>query len=236
MTRRLAIPLTRLALVALVLLLPVAASAAEPHVYLPAGSIDAEALIGPPPETGSAAYEQDMAIVLWLQKTRTPEQVAFVEAPLDLARFAPILGASLLQVDGLELGETLEAVIEETRDEYDAIKAVYDRKRPFQVNDQIHPVGDARPVASYPSGHAIRAVVYARVLAEIFPEHRDALMDLALQIGYGRAIAGVHFPSDIVAGQKLANAMADAIVAQEAFKEAVARITGEDPASRAGGG
>jgi membrane-associated phospholipid phosphatase len=211
---------------------PLAALADGERVYLPAGSIDAEVVIGPPPPIGSTAFEQEMQIVLWLQRTRTPEQVAFVEEPLDLPRFVPILGASLLQVDGLELQESLDAIIDEVRDEYDTVKAVYDLPRPFQVDDRVHPVGDARPVASYPSGHAIRAVIYARMLSEIFPEHRDALTDFALQIGYGRVIAGVHYPSDVIAGQKLANAMADVIVEQDAFKAAILRITGKAPPSR----
>ncbi len=63
------------------------------------------------------------------------------------------------------------------------------------VNDQVKPPIDARPVASYPSGHVTRAVVYARILGEVFPEKKDELIELGLQIGYGRAIAGVHYRS-----------------------------------------
>ena len=89
-----------------------------------------------------------------------------------------------------------------------------------------------RPVASYPSGHAIRATVYARRLAEIFPEHADALLELARQIGYGRVIAGVHYAMDVLAGQKLGEAHADLIVEQPAFEDAVERIRGRQPPSR----
>ena len=40
-------------------------------------------------------------------------------------------------------------------------------------------------------------------------------------------IAGVHYPMDVLAGQKLGNAYADVIVKQPAFKQAVQRIRGK---------
>jgi len=214
------------ALVLLVLALSPPAEALDPgkRLYVPAGSVDAAGLIGPPPKLGSPAFHEQMAIVLWLQKTRTPAQTAFVEKTLDTKRFAPLISEELFDVDGIELKKTIDDAISEVRDDYDALKAVYDLPRPFQVNDAIKPVGEARPVASYPSGHAIRAIVYARLLAEVFPGKKDALMDLAIRIGYGRVIAGVHYPDDIVSGQKLGQAYADVIVEQPAFKDAVKRI------------
>jgi acid phosphatase (class A) len=173
-----------------------------------------------------------MAVVLWLQRTRTPAQVAFVQKALDLKRFAPLLGEALITVDGIELKRTVDAAIDEVRADYDALKGKFDLPRPFEVNDAIHPVTEVRPVAAYPSGHAIRAIVYARLLAEIFPDRQEALMDLARQIGYGRVTAGVHYPMDVLAGQKLGNAYADEIVSQSAFEEAVERIRGHRPPAR----
>ena len=193
-------------------------------IYLPKGVVDAEALIGPPPARNSAEHKTQMDIVLWLQKTRTPEQVTFVETPLDLERFAHILSDSLIAVDGIELKATFDAIIDEVRADYDALKAVYDKPRPFRFDERVEPVGDARPVAAYPSGHSIRAMVYGRLLSEVFPEHEEALMDLAYQVGYGRVIAGVHYPVDVTSGQKLGNAYADVIAGQPSFKEAVSNI------------
>lgn len=229
----------RLALVlllALAVLAPVHAQETQAPVYLPAGSVDGEALIGPPAERGSAAYQEQMSIVLWLQRTRTPQQVAFVRKDLDLARFAPLIAEGLIAIDGIELTQTLDDVIDQVRTDYDAVKAVYGEPRPFQANTAVRPATDARPVASYPSGHAIRATVYARLLGEIFPDRKDALMELAEQVGYGRVIAGVHFPMDVLAGQKLGNAYADVIAAQPAFKDAVKRIRGQAVPARAAAG
>jgi acid phosphatase (class A) len=133
----------------------------------------------------------------------------------------------MLKVDGIELNRLIDDVINQVRTDYDALKDVFDLPRPFQINDAIMPVGDARPVASYPSGHAIRATVYARILAEIFPDNEADLMDLATRIAHGRVIAGVHYPIDVVAGKKLGNAYADIIVEQPAFINAINRVRGQ---------
>ncbi len=195
--------------------------------YLPKGSVNASALIGPPPNLDSNELREQMAVVLWLQHTRTPAQVAFASKSLNLERFAPILSLELVNADGIELKDTLDAVISEVRSDYDALKGKYDLPRPFQINEAVKPVGDARPVAAYPSGHAIRATVYASLLSEIFPDQSEALQVLANQIAYGRVVAGVHFPIDITAGQKLGHAFAAVIVKQAAFKKAVERILGK---------
>ena len=203
---------------------PAHAEQARTNTYLPTGSVDAKNLIAAPPKIGSPAFKEQMAVVLWLQKTRTPEEARFVEMTLDVERFAPILGAKLFKVDAAALKRLIDAVIDEVRRDYDALKAFYDQPRPFQVSSKVKPVGDARPVASYPSGHAIRAIVYARLLAAVFPDSKAALMDLARRIGYGRVIGGVHYPVDITSGQTLGAAYADAVVANEAFKLAVAKL------------
>ena len=210
---------------------PVEAEEAQTRAYLPAGSVDAKSLIPAPPKVDSPALNEQLAIVLWLQRTRTPEDVQFVEKTLNVERFAPILGADLFALNAAELKQLIDRAIDEVRQDYDALKAVYDLPRPFKVSAEVKPVGDARPVASYPSGHAIRAMVYARLLAEIFPEREKALIDFAHRIGYGRVVAGLHYPVDVTSGQVLGNAYADAIIAGRGFKEFVAEIRSEAKAA-----
>ncbi len=219
-------------LLLLVLVAPLQARDAAPRVFLPKGIVDATTRVPQPPAMDSTDFEVEMKIVLWLQRTRTPEQVDFVRKKLDVERFAPLLGDALFQVDGIELKQTIDSAIDEVRAEYDAIKAEYDVPRPFVVNSAVHPVTDARPVASYPSGHATRAMIYSRLLAEVFPDRRETLMELAHQVGYGRVIAGVHYPMDVLTGQRLGEAYADVIVKQPSFRKAVKRIKGDRPPTR----
>lgn len=91
------------------------AAPVQAQTYLRAGSVDGQALLGPPPAADSSAHDTQMAIVLWLQRTRTPEQIAFVQKDLDLERFAPLLATELVAVDGIARNAMLDAVIDEVR-------------------------------------------------------------------------------------------------------------------------
>ncbi|MEM9106740.1 MAG: phosphatase PAP2 family protein [Pseudomonadota bacterium] len=194
--------------------------------FYPKDSLNSVALIGPPAEPGSAEFDQEMFAVLWLQESRTPEQVAFVQKSVDLERFAPVVATSLVNIDTKALSETLEQIISEVRDDYNAVKERYDIPRPFVINEQVDPVADAFPVTSYPSGHTIRAIVYTSVLSDLFPDHAEELIALGTEIGYGRVIGGVHYPMDVVSGQRLGHAYMDVIRAQPAYQEALEIIQG----------
>ncbi|MCR9135566.1 MAG: phosphatase PAP2 family protein [Alphaproteobacteria bacterium] len=196
--------------------------------FLPEGSLDSVALIGPPAKPGTPAFDQEMFAVLWLQQSRTPEQVAFVQKSVDLQRFAPIVATGLVTIDTEALAETLDLIIDEVREDYNAVKANYDIPRPFVVNDAVEPVATAFPVTSYPSGHTIRAIIYTSVLSDIFPDHAEELTALGREIGYGRVIGGVHYPMDVVSGQALGAAYMEIIRAQPAYQAALAAISGPE--------
>ncbi|MEM9255174.1 MAG: phosphatase PAP2 family protein [Pseudomonadota bacterium] len=199
------------------------------RVYVPLGSVDPEQVVSAPPASGSAEFEQGMAIVLWMQRVRTPEQIVFVQKSLGVERFAEMLRGELFRVNGELLKSTIDDAVNEVRADYDRLKQQYDVPRPFQVSSAVEPATDWRPVKSFPSGHSVRAVVYARLLGEFFPEQRDAMLRYAEQIAYGRVLAGVHFPTDVLAGMALGHAYADVILQQDAFKQIAARI--EQPSS-----
>lgn len=205
---------------------PVFAHADETGLFYPANSLDSVALIGPPAEPGTAEFDQEMFAVTWLQESRTPDQIEFVQKSVDLERFAPIVATDLLSVDTHALSETLDQIIDEVREDYNAVKANYDIPRPFVINDAVEPVATAFPVTSYPSGHTIRAIVYTSVLSDIFPDHAQQLEELGRNIGYGRVIGGVHYPMDVVSGQKLGHAYMEIIREQPSYQQALDVILG----------
>lgn len=194
--------------------------------FYPANSVDTVGLIGPPAEPGSPAFEKEMFTVMWLQESRTAEQIDFVQQSVDLERFASIVATGLLDVDTQLLSETLDQIINEVRDDYNLVKATYDIPRPFVINDAVEPVATAFPVTSYPSGHTIRAIVYTSVLSDVFPEHSETLEKLGREIGYGRVIGGVHYPMDVVSGQVLGETYMDVIRDQPAYQQALEAIRG----------
>jgi len=166
------------------------------------------ALLGPHPDPGSDAGKADLAIVLWHQRTRTPTDVqravAGVKLPLEL--FAPAAGRSLQAAQFPKTIALAEQAWKALRIVTSDLKQHFQRPRPFLGDPRVQPVLERDPSPSYPSGHATCGLAYALVLAELAPDRREALLIQGRQIGYDRVIGGVHYPSDVEAGQRLAQA------------------------------
>lgn len=88
-------------------------------------------------------------------------------------------------------------------------KNYFNRPRPYQVaavyNKDLKrfKTGTAKTPA-YPSGHTVQPLVVAYHYGKKYPQHRDELIRGAKICGYGRVIAGLHYPSDYDAGIELA--------------------------------
>ncbi|MBC7643692.1 MAG: phosphatase PAP2 family protein [Thermoleophilia bacterium] len=90
-------------------------------------------------------------------------------------------------------------------------KQRYARMRPFNVDPTLK-VPISRPDNdSYPSGHSSLAFSAALVLSSLMPDRKAELMNAAAQVGYSRLVGSVHFPSDVMAGARIA-ALATGVV------------------------
>lgn len=171
-----------------------------------------------PPAPGSVLDRADMAAVKAAQRLRTPAGDAWaVEmgargatgAWLDMARdyrgeAGPVqgwLGTALL-------GATMVSSVAAAH----VLKARYERPRPFEADSSITPPFGAPHGSSYPSGHATTAFAAARVLSALQPDRSREVYGLASQVAASRVYAGVHYPSDVVAGALLGTAIADRAV------------------------
>ncbi len=93
-------------------------------------------------------------------------------------------------------------------------KNFYNRPRPYQVAEALGMefdrfVSDTSKTPAYPSGHTVQPIVVAEYFAKLYPQHRAGLMKGAKICGYGRVLAGMHYPSDYDAGVKLGEELID---------------------------
>lgn len=176
----------------------------------------------PPPAFNSAKFLADLAEILLISDTRTPEQVA-------IARFwafpagTPSTGGYWNQVAsdfivqyGLNerkathvFGLMHAAMLDATIGCWDT-KYVYLYIRPPQADPAINtsPIGLPNH-PSFPSGHACQSSAATTVLTQFFPKQAEDLqrqLDLA---GLSRMYAGIHYRFDIDAGQKLGTSVGE---------------------------
>jgi acid phosphatase (class A) len=210
-----------LPLLLLTLLCYSAAPLTQPTPTTPS-EIDFKALLGDPPVDGSPEQQREIEAMLQLQAHRTPQEVVRCQA---VASGTPFwFGASAVGSWFQEQDLPLTAEVMRDASHLDGLiikaKNTWNRRRPFVADSRIQPcvrIGGF----SYPSGHASRGTIWALVLAEIFPEHRDALLARGRQFGTDRTLSGVHYPSDVVAGQKLGAVIASRLLADPAFRAKV---------------
>ena len=162
-------------------------------------------LLGPFPPQGSQEAGSDLAVLLWLQNTRTLEDVARAERGvlISLDSFADVLGRPVEASHFPLTTALLDQASLDLREVLDPLKRHYQRPRPYHSHPVLVPVVVREASHSYPSGHATRGALYAAILAEFVPRQRERLLERGLRLGNDRALAGVHWPTDIQAGQQL---------------------------------
>ncbi|MCW2927023.1 MAG: phosphoesterase PA-phosphatase related protein [Thermoleophilia bacterium] len=82
----------------------------------------------------------------------------------------------------------------------------YALKRPFQLDSSIQPLGPIPHDTSYPSGHSAASAAAATVLEGVWPERTSHYEHLVRSVEWARVYSGVHFPSDVAAGDALGRA------------------------------
>ena len=177
---------------------------------------DWAAFLGPFPTATSDEGKADLAIVLWHQRTRTAPEVerALSEVKLGLGAYAAAMGLALDAGQFPKTAALLDKVGKDIKVVTDELKKHFGRPRPYLADPRVQPAIERETSPSYPSGHATRGLAYAMVLAELAPERREALLAQGRLVGVDRVIGGVHYPSDIESGQRLALKLAGAWLAE----------------------
>ena len=210
-----------------------AAAVAKGGHFVKPAVFDIAKVLPPPPEAGTLAAKTDLDVVLHAQRWRTPEQVAWAKFIDQDNPFnhASVLGAWFTKEKLPVTAKFLADVTEDANAVGALTKALYARQRPSQIDPRVQPVVPVPTTAAYPSGHVTRAFTWAMVLAEIFPDKRDELLARAHRAAWGRVLAGVHFPSDLMGGQLMAEAIVAELKKSEAFRAAVEQCRAEAAAA-----
>ena len=216
-------------LAALAFALCVAAAPTSQPAYLAPDHFDFPALLGPPPADDSQVHKDEVDHMLALQASRTPEEIARCKSEEDVTvfAFATVLGDWFNEKDLPETAALMKDAYNQARVVSNAAKIVWNRTRPPLADSRIAPCVVLEKTASYPSGHAVRGIMWSTFLSEIFPDKKDALMARGKQIGNDRFLAGMHYPSDVVAGQKLGAEIARRMLADAEFAARLEKIKQE---------
>jgi acid phosphatase (class A) len=226
----------RIQSVAVALLLVAATLAAKdskPHFLAPA-DVDWKSILKGPPAADSAEAKADLETVLDWQKKRTDEDVKRCKAEVALSptAFQDALGD---RFDAKTLPLTFKLLKDVAADVpkiADGPKEEFKRPRPPATDDRVKPCVPVETSGSYPSSHAARGELWGKLLAELYPDQRDKLIARGRQIGDDRVIAGMHFPTDVAAGQKLGDLIFEKLMTNDDFKTALAAAKAEVAAAK----
>lgn len=196
--------------------------------FIPEG-IDWDAVIGPPPAADSCEAYADMAIVRFEQARRCPPEIdqAWRGVALAPVNFDQPLGSRFEPEFVPKLYSLVESAVAEVRAVNGKLKRQYSRPRPFMADSTITPCLPKEEGNSYPSSHATRGMAVGLILAGIFPERREALVQWGRITGYSRVVGGVHYPSDVEAGFRIAERATEEIFKSEAWKAALAECAAD---------
>jgi acid phosphatase (class A) len=206
------------ALILALVLFPAGAQAA----LLTPSEVDASRLLPPPPKAGSVDEQAEFQELKAIAARSTPQEVAV--AAHDAKDETPDIFNTAIGFDVTAKPETfklLKMVVEEEDGDTKMAKTFFHRPRPYSVDASLktcEPVKPGKAPNSYPSGHASLAFSMGVVLASLVPEKSQAVLARASDYAEHRLVCGVHYRSDIVAGQQFGTILALRLMQNPAFR------------------
>jgi acid phosphatase (class A) len=197
--------------------------------YIPVDAVKLDDLLPKPSPDKSpiSKGEGDLMIAIQAESSPAAKDRAKSEVTMTPWIFADVLGAGFSKENMPLTAAILDKTEQDTRAATEDAKRLWDRARPPRQDSRITPFLKVPGSASYPSGHAVRATVWARVLGAMDPKDKEALRERARLVALDRVIAGVHYPTDVAAGMALGDAIADQLVASPAFKADIEKAKAE---------
>jgi len=182
--------------------MPQTMPAAKP--YAVASQIDLTKLLAPPPDEAGTRKELDQLLAIQKNRTAADEAACVHDQVISVFRFDDVLGGQFTPEKLPKTNALFLRVVASVHVPMQKSQDYWTRKRPPAMDADIKPVGVVPATASYPSGHATNGNLFGILLADMLPERAKELRARGALFGYRRLLAGVHYPSDVEAGEKSA--------------------------------
>jgi acid phosphatase (class A) len=196
-----------------------AATSAGPGAAMPGEAVIA---LAPPPAASSRQAADELAELHAIARHRTAAERARAIADdheESIFAFADAIGAPLTPA-ALPLTAHLSELVGREEEKYtEPLKLRYGRARPYNADPSLQPICKTRTTNdSYPSGHATAGWLQALTLVELVPARRIAILARAREYARNRLVCGVHYRSDIDAGELLAKTVFLNLKTQPSFQ------------------
>ncbi len=226
----------RLCAISFAPLLVVCLAGAARAAMLDPAEVDASQLLPPPPVAGSALARAEVTELHAIAARSTSRMLA--AAVRDAGDEKPDMFNAVLGFDVMALPATarlLERVKAEEEADTGPAKAFFHRDRPWIVDPAIATCTKVAPgpaANSYPSGHSTMAYSIGLVLAALMPQRAQIILARASETSESRLICGMHFRSDIVAGQQYGTVLALRLMQKPEFQAGMDAARAELRAAR----
>jgi acid phosphatase (class A) len=203
----------------LVLLMGLMTAPASAGLLDPA-SFDASKFLPPPP--GEVVTQAELAELRAISASSSAQLKAF--AARDAKDETPDIFNGVIGFDIAATPQTqklLQMVADEEDGDSKAAKSFFHRVRPYVMDTTLptcEPKKPGKPANSYPSGHATLAFSMGVVLAQLMPSKAQPILARSKEFSDNRLVCGVHYRSDIVAGQQFGTVLALRLMENSAFQ------------------
>ena len=163
--------------------------------------------LGAPPVDGSATQKKEIARILAIQSKLSAadkDRIMNEDSVKTRMIIDPVLGSTYTKEAYPALFTLLDHAQSDAWRIGDNVQDFWGRTRPWLTDTRVEMLTKKITRPGYPSGHTTTNHVWAHVLAELVPTKRKALFNQAYSIGMNRVKGGVHYPSDIEGGKRLA--------------------------------
>lgn len=206
-------------------------TAAAPVAARLLGTVDAAAIIGPPPEAGSPRALAELTPPTQPWPADRVAQAQRDNAIDPFLAFSAVMGPGFTADAKPATQKLFRMVTMNVGPPIGVAKDRWKRDRPFVAVPTwptcINPDDRLRASGSYPSGHSALGWSWALALAQAAPAKADAILTRGREYGDSRVVCGVHFPSDVEAGRTLAAAEIARLNSDADFQAAVKAAAAE---------